>query len=45
MAQASKDINKDVTVEKFICDDKENLTISDETKLHAWKGHNQTLKY
>ena len=33
IAQAIKDTNKDVTGEKCVCDNKENLTISDESKL------------
>ena len=43
MAWAIKDTNKDVTREKCACDDKGNLTISDEAKLHAWKEHYQRL--
>ena len=43
MALAIEDTNKDVTREKFVCDDKGNLTISDEAKLHAWKEHYQKL--
>ena len=37
MARAIKDTYKDVTREKCVCDDKGNLTIIDDTKLHAWK--------
>ena len=37
------DTNKDVTGEKRVCDDKGNLTISNETKLHAWKEHHKRL--
>ena len=43
MAQAIKDTNKDVTGEKCLRDDKGNLTISDEAKLHAWKEYYQRL--
>ena len=39
MAWAVKDTNKDVTREKCVCDDKGNLTLKDEAKLHAWKEH------
>ena len=35
MAQAIKDTNKGVTGEKCVRDEKENLTINDEAKLHA----------
>ena len=31
--------SKDVTGEKCLRDDKGNLTLSDEPKLHAWKEH------
>ena len=37
------DTNKDVTGEKRVRDDKGNLTISNETKLHAWKEHYKRL--
>ena len=43
MARAIKDTNKDVTREKCVCDDKWNLTISDEAKFHAWKEHYQRV--
>ena len=43
MAQTLKDTNKDVTGDKCVCDDKQNLTITDEAKLHAWKEHYQRL--
>ena len=43
MARAIKDTNRDVTGENCVCDDKGNLTISDEAKLHAWKEHYQRL--
>ena len=43
MAHTIRDTNKDVTGEKCVCDDKGNLTISDEAKLYAWKEHYQRL--
>ena len=43
MPQTIKDTNKDVTGDKCVCDDKQNLTITDEAKLHAWKEHYQRL--
>ena len=43
MAWAIKDTNRDVTGENCVCDDKGNLTISDEAKLHGWKEHYQRL--
>ena len=43
MAQAIKDTNKGVTGEKCVRDEKENLTINDEAKLHAQKEHYQRL--
>ena len=43
MAWAIKDANKDVTGEKCVSDDKGNLTINDEAKLHAWKERYQRL--
>ena len=43
MAREIKDTNKDVTGEKCVRDDKGNLNISDEAKLHAWKKHYQRL--
>ena len=43
MAWAIKDTNKDVAREKCVCDDKGNLTICDEAKLHVWKEHYQRL--
>ena len=43
MAWPIKDTNKDVTGEKCVRDDKSNLIISDEAKLHAWKKHYQRL--
>ena len=39
--QAIKDTNKEETAEKCVCDDKRNLTISDEANLPAWKEHCQ----
>ena len=41
MAWTIKDTNKDITREECVCDDRENLTISDEAKLHAWKEYYQ----
>ena len=43
MAWTIKYANKDVTREKYVRDDKGNLTISDEAKLHVWKEHYQRL--
>ena len=43
MDRGIKDTNKDLTGEKCVHDDKGNLTISDETKLHASKEHYQRL--
>ena len=43
MARAIKDTSKDVTREKCVCDDKWNLTTSDEAKFHAWKEHYQRV--
>ena len=45
MAWAIKDNNKGVTREKCVCDDKGNLTTSDEAMLHAWKEDYQRLLY
>ena len=42
-AREIKDTTKDVTREKCVRDDKGNITISDEAKLHAWKKHYQRL--
>ena len=43
MAWAIKDTNKFVTGEKCVSDDKGNLTVNDEAKLHAWKERYQRL--
>ena len=43
MAQTIQNTYKDATGEECSSDDKGNLTISDEAKLHAWKEHYQRL--
>ena len=43
MAQAIKVTNKDVIGENGVRDDKGNLTITDEAKLHAWMENYQRL--
>ena len=42
MAWPIKDTNKDATGEKCLCDDKENLTLSDKAKLGACNNVNGT---
>ena len=43
LSMAIKDTNKDVIWEKCVHDDKGNLSISDEAKLHVWNKHYQRL--